>query len=114
MAKPLFRWTIGHCLQQGLDILVESFDKTLQALGEDKFDWYVCYNGLTVEQVRFLPQRLTPENISDTIKLFESGVPWKDIASESKMSEKETVSFFKKLSPHHPNMQWIQRPRPEL
>lgn len=67
----------------------------------------------TVEQVRFLPQRLTPENISDTIKLFESGLPWKDIVSESKMSEKETVSFFKKLSPHHPNMQWIQRPRPK-
>lgn len=46
MAKPIFRWTIGDCLQQGLDILVESIHRTTKALGIDNFDWVVCYNGL--------------------------------------------------------------------
>lgn len=64
MGKPLFRWTVGHCLQQGLDILVESFDKTINCLGEDKFDWFVCYNGLSVDQVRFISSKIGNRRIS--------------------------------------------------
>lgn len=52
--KPLFRFTVGACLQQGLDILVESLNKTIKTLGENTFDWYICYNALNAEQIRFL------------------------------------------------------------
>lgn len=45
--KPLFRWTVGACLPQGLDILAESFKRTTAALGLQNFDWMVCYNGLS-------------------------------------------------------------------
>jgi hypothetical protein len=54
MVKPLLRWTVGNCLQQGLDILAESINRTTKALGVDKFDWVVCYNGLNSENVQFL------------------------------------------------------------
>jgi hypothetical protein len=51
MAKPLFRWTVGPCTPQGLDILAESIDRTTKALGIDKWDWLVCYNGLNKDEV---------------------------------------------------------------
>lgn len=54
MSKPLFRWTVGNCLQQGLDILAESINKTTRALGIDNWDWAVCYNGLNREELQFL------------------------------------------------------------
>lgn len=54
MAKPLFRFTVGNVLQQGLDILAESIDKTTKTLGLDFWDWVICYNGLTKEDVGFL------------------------------------------------------------
>lgn len=54
MARPLFRWTCGNCLQQGLDILVESINRTTRALGFDDWDWAVCYNGLNREELKFL------------------------------------------------------------
>ena len=54
MSKPLFRWTCGPVLQQGLDILAESMRKTTKALGVDQWDWVVCHNGLTDENVDFL------------------------------------------------------------
>lgn len=52
--KPLWRWTCGSCLQQGLDILAESIDRTIAALGEDRFDWMICYNGLNSDQLMFI------------------------------------------------------------
>lgn len=52
--KPLFRWTVGPCLQQGLDILEESIKRTTEVLGIDNFDWAICYNGLTGDQIEFL------------------------------------------------------------
>lgn len=51
MPKPLFRWTIGNVLSQGLDILCESIERTTRALGIDLWDWAICYNGLTKEDV---------------------------------------------------------------
>jgi len=54
MAKPLFRWTIGNCLQQGLDILAESINRTIKALGYENWDWAICYNGLTRENLEFI------------------------------------------------------------
>ena len=54
MAKPLWRWTVGACLQQGLDILAESIVKTTKAMGIDAFDWAICYNGLTRENLEFI------------------------------------------------------------
>lgn len=45
--KPLWRWTVGGCTQQGLDILAESVFRTTRALGEDAWDWMICHNSLT-------------------------------------------------------------------
>ena len=56
--KPLFRYTIGACLQQGLDILVESIRKTTQALGVDNFDWVVCYNALGVQELGYIRKNI--------------------------------------------------------
>jgi hypothetical protein len=45
---------VGNCLQQGLDVLAESIRVTTRALGENDWDWMICYNGLTKEGVKFL------------------------------------------------------------
>ncbi len=58
MVKPLFRWTVGSCLQQGLDILAESINRTTRALGVDNWDWAVCHNGLNKENLDFLAQAI--------------------------------------------------------
>lgn len=58
MSKPLFRWTCGDCLQQGLDILAESISRTTQALGIDKWDWAICYNGLNRDALQFLSKAI--------------------------------------------------------
>ena len=54
MPKPLFRFTVGNCLPQGLDVLAESIRVTTRTLGLDKWDWAVCYNGLTKSEVGHL------------------------------------------------------------
>lgn len=54
MLKPLFRWTCGNCLQQGLDILAESINQTTKAFGVHNWDWVVCYNGLNKDGLDFL------------------------------------------------------------
>lgn len=54
MPKPLFRWTVGSCVVQGLDILAESVKKTTRTLGVDKFDWMICYNALSEDNLAFL------------------------------------------------------------
>jgi len=56
--KPLLRWTVGPCIQQGLDILEESIKRTTEALGLDNWDWAVCYNGLTKDQVAFIKKAI--------------------------------------------------------
>lgn len=52
--KPLFRWTVGSCLPQGLEILIESVQKTTRSLGVDFWDWAICYNGLNPGEVEVL------------------------------------------------------------
>jgi hypothetical protein len=71
MAKPLFRFTVGSCIQQGLDILAESIKKTTATLGVENFDWMICYNGLSQDDLEFLsraigdrPITLFPQNWS--------------------------------------------------
>lgn len=54
MGKPLWRWTVGNCLKQGLEILAESIKRTTAALGVNNWDWIVCYNGLTLNNLEFL------------------------------------------------------------
>ncbi len=61
--KPLFRWTLGPCLQQGLEILEESVKKTVETLGFDNFDWAICYNGLTKEQIQFVKKFIEGRSI---------------------------------------------------
>lgn len=61
--KALIRWTCGPCLQQGLDILEESVKKTTQAFGFDNFDWAICYNGLTNDQLEFLKKVISGKPI---------------------------------------------------
>lgn len=58
MSKPLWRWTVGNCLQQGLDILAESINRTTRALGVDNWDWVICYNGLNKEDLAFLQKAI--------------------------------------------------------
>jgi hypothetical protein len=58
MEKPLFRWTVGNCLQQGLDILAESINRTTKALGVDNWDWVVCYNGINKDDLHFLQRAI--------------------------------------------------------
>lgn len=58
MLKPLFRWTCGNCLQQGLDILAESIQRTTKAFGIDRFDWCICYNGLNRDDLEFLQKAI--------------------------------------------------------
>lgn len=58
MSKPLFRFTVGSCLQQGLDILAESIKRTTKTLGIDTFDWAICYNGLNRENLEFLKKTI--------------------------------------------------------
>lgn len=58
MSKPLFRWTCGPCLQQGLDILAESIVRTTRSLGIDNFDWMICTNSLTKENIEFLKRAI--------------------------------------------------------
>lgn len=52
--KPLFRWTVGPCLQQGLDILEVSVRRTTESLGFDNFDWAIMTNGLSGDQATFV------------------------------------------------------------
>ena len=56
--KPLFRWTIGPTLPQGREILAESIKTTTRCLGVDRFDWLICYNGLNIEDVRFIHEAI--------------------------------------------------------
>jgi len=72
--KPLFRWTAGGCLQQGLDILAESIDKTTATLGIDRFDWMICYNGLTSDDIKFLKEAIGDKPIELVAQ------DWKDCA----------------------------------
>lgn len=64
MPKPLFRWTVGPCLQQGLDILAESINRTTKALGIGNWDWVICYNGLSQEHIKFLQKSIASKPIS--------------------------------------------------
>ena len=58
MSKPLFRWVVGCCLQQGLDILAESIQKTTKVLGIDNWDWVICHNGLNQENLDFIQKAI--------------------------------------------------------
>lgn len=51
MPRPLFRWIIGNCLPQGIEILSESIETTTKCLGLHNWDWAICYNGITKEEV---------------------------------------------------------------
>jgi len=58
MTKPLFRWTVGSCIQQGLDILAESINQTTKAFGIESFDWLICHNGLKEEEINFIKKAI--------------------------------------------------------
>lgn len=62
--RPLFRWTVGPCIQQGFDILTESVKKTTQVLG-DSFDYMICYNG--IKDVSILEQVV----LGTSVRLYE-------------------------------------------
>ena len=64
MSKPLFRFTVGNCLQQGLDILAESINRTTKALGFENWDWAVCHNGLNAENLEFIQGVIGDREIS--------------------------------------------------
>jgi hypothetical protein len=72
MTKPLFRWTVGSCLRQGLEILIESVNVTTKTLGIDNFDWVICYNGLKEEELNFIKNSINDK----PIQFFSQN--WKD------------------------------------
>ena len=56
-------------MPQGLEILSESIYRTTKALGMDSWDWAICYNGLSKDEVKQLsdvidnrPIKLIPQN----------------------------------------------------
>jgi hypothetical protein len=55
-AKPLWRWTVGPTLPQGIHILIESVRMTMKAFGVDAFDWMICYNNISPENLELLKQ----------------------------------------------------------
>lgn len=70
--KPLFRWTVGNCIRQGLEILEESVFRAMKLYGEDRFDWMICHNGMDEQSMDFL--RSVVQN--RPIELFEQD--WDD------------------------------------
>lgn len=67
MGKPLFRWTVGSCQRQGIDILIESVRRTTDVLGADRWDWLICHNGLSQEEIDYLRNKVAGYPVS----LFE-------------------------------------------
>ena len=72
MVKPLFRWTIGNPSLVGLEIFKESVKKTTQSLGINNFDWMICHNNLSEEQLKYIrkicdgkPIELKPQTPND-------------------------------------------------
>jgi hypothetical protein len=53
-AKPLFRWTIGPTVPQGVHILIESVRMTMKTFGVNAFDWMICYNNISTENLSLL------------------------------------------------------------
>tara|TARA_Y100000034_G_scaffold117749_1_gene157570 strand:+ start:18329 stop:19363 length:1035 start_codon:yes stop_codon:yes gene_type:complete len=60
--KPVFRWTIGNCTDQGIEILWESVRRAIQ-IYEDTFRWYIFYNNLSPKQLHIV------ETIAKTFKV---------------------------------------------
>ena len=59
--RPLWRWTIGNTIKQGLEILEESVFRALKLYGDYDIDWAICYNGLndqSVENLQSIVQNL--------------------------------------------------------
>jgi len=77
--KPLFRWTVGPCIQQGLDILAESVKKTTKTIGLDRFDWMICHNGLKESALSFLQNIVA----NTPIRLYEQ--KWIDVPIDEEM-----------------------------
>jgi len=48
--KPVFRWTVGNCTDQGIEILCESVRRAVQ-IYEDQFDWRIYHNNLKPKQL---------------------------------------------------------------
>lgn len=63
MEKPLFRFTVGPCVRQGLEILEESLIRTIDVIGSKTFDWMICYNGLNKSEKDFLTSITKGTNI---------------------------------------------------
>lgn len=87
--KPLFRWTCGPCLPQGLEILGESIAKTTELLGINTFDWMICYNGLNADQIATIKGYIG----SRPITLYEQS--WKScpIPDEFQTPQRKEGSF---------------------
>ena len=110
MKKPLFRWTVGNCLPQGLEVLAESFKKTTQSLGVNQFDWVVCWNGLSQENLDFLKK--AAEGIP--ILFFEQNwslCPIEDFA-QSPMREDGTLEWHGARCGIGPSVSGSLSPRP--
>lgn len=81
--KPLWRYTCGPCTQQGLEILCESINKTTDVIGIDNFDWMICHNDLTQDELEIIKQGIG----SKPIELYQQ--TWDDCPIyESKGSTK--------------------------
>jgi hypothetical protein len=63
--KPILRWTIGPVSEAGFKCLNLSY-KLLKKQYEKKFRYIICYNGLSKEQIAYLPniEKIDQEKIS--------------------------------------------------
>lgn len=78
--KPLFRWTIGgNPCPTGFEVFFESIQSVRKLYG-DEFDYVVCYNNLTSDQLSYISQfgiRLIEQRHCAEMEYEPVGVAWK-------------------------------------
>lgn len=98
LKKPIFRWTFGPCHPAGYAVLEESMQQAVKLFG-DFFDWRLCVNNLTHEQIDIV----RTECIADLpITLFQqdvgcSPIPWE--TRRFKRGSSWSVGSFWKVCP---------------
>ena len=94
MNKPIIRWTIGHVIKSGYEILDHSI-KSIRKLYSNQFEYYVCYNDTDekeieklkkIHKINFIKQKWEdcpidgidlPEKVEEITKQKLNGSFWK-------------------------------------
>jgi len=76
--KPIIRWTIGKVARYGYQTLTHSI-KTIRAIYQDRFDLFVCYNGISLNELEPLSRfgvRFVKQD-PNSLPVPPQGVAWK-------------------------------------